>query len=835
MQAQKVGWFSVLFAVALMLAAVLARAAEEQAPAAEAAQPPPAKVPEVQVPQPPPAQAQPQGQAARDPEYGREVPLPGISDPACGDIYEIAAQAAIVRLDYRKTDQDMPEKTAGMTRHVIVQRQDPDGATRTLLLGLTCYATQDARVYVWGIVTAADGVVAANPDLDAVVGVVEEALKGQGQAPRKYSVRDLPFLTYQLSFVDVESCMNLLKSLGYDTAPPADPVDLNKLPAVFPIPFKSSESVVGKTLDEKKAILGDTTLGGPENRLMILYHPSQSQQVADLEELLTGTIDVPADQVLIEGMVVELNEDSFRELGVEWQTFGKDWQLSFLNGANDSPFIITHNPAFNAPAGLAGEVKATLTAIINEGRAQVLSSPSVLVLDNRNAKIQVTQDVPIFNTILTFNTTSFNVKFETAGITLNIRPRISRDGSSVSLQILAEVSEAPKSDFVTLNGQDVAPIINRRIVETVARVNNNTPFIIGGLIRNEKDQSRDRVPILSLIPILGQLFQHRSDSAARREVIIVLTPRVIKTGGSNRPVLPKDSEKFDFLNNKLFRNSYRLKAEDIFDLGFLENNPTVLETMDQARAFVHRHPEYADRAPFKDLVNGTIPGEDAVVIRMIFEICRNRLQLYNEIPDDHIILFVKDPINPAGFTVQFLSRGGKGILEKASPDGTLEGYFSRPYPKKVLFLRYRLDPDEGMEAALQSPAATLEWLTVESREDVQQHLQDIDVLDPSDHQYHEFAIALDTDSDMVRMKTCIAERELTSVNNVQDLLTLTNFRIGRKIVMPELSGEADRMFLVDRTAAEYFFKSDYYYYALRQELEQAYKTVNDEVSKEPGL
>ena len=852
MEAQKVGRLLVLFGVALVLAASAAWAADENAPApakapeanaqaappakapAEAA-PPAAKVPEVKTEAAPPAKppAAPAPPAAvHDPEYGRDVVLAGVSEPACGDIYEMIAQSAIVRINYEKTDQDMPDKTAGMTRHVVLQRRDPDGSTRLLLIGLTSYTTQDAHLYLWGTITAADGVMGANPDLDALVGTTEEAVKAQKGPARKYSVRDLLYKTYQLSYVDVDSCINMLKALGYETAPPGATTDLDKLPAIFPIPYKSSDSVVGKTLNESKAILNDTTLAGAENRLIILYHVSQSQQMADLEDLLNKTIDVPADQVLIEGMVIELTEENLKELGIEWQTFGKDWQLSFMNDGDNSPFVISHNPAYSVPAGLANEIKSTITAIINEGKAQVLSSPSVLVLDNRNAKIQVTQDVPVFNTILTYNTTSFKVDFKTVGIILNIRPRISQDHNSVSLQILAEVSEAPKADFVVVNGQSVAPVINRRIVETVARVNDNTPFIIGGLIRNEKDQQRDRVPILSLIPILGQLFQKRSDTAARREVIIVLTPRVIKTGGSNRPVLPKDSEKFDFLNNKLFRNSYRLKAEDIFDVGFLENNQTVLETMDKARDFVHRHPEYANRPPFKDLVEGVIPGEDAVVIRMIFEICRNRLQLYTQVPDDHIILFVKDPTNPAGFKVQFLVRGGKGILEKESPDGTMQGYFGRPYPKKVLFLRYRVDPDEGMEAALQSPAATLEWLTVNSNDEVQQHLQDIDRLSP-DHKYHEFAIALDAESDLVRLKSCIAERELTSVNNVQDLLTLRNFRIGRKIVVPELSGEADRMFLVDRTSAEYFFKSDYYYYALRQQLEQAYKTVNE--ATESGL
>jgi Flp pilus assembly secretin CpaC len=872
MEAQRAGRLFVVSAVSLFLAILSVRAAEQQpappaqppqaqaqpaeapagpaakapeakkpeAPAQPASAPPAAKVPEVEAPVAP---AQPaaaplpkpeQPAAAPDPEQGRDVVLTGLTDTDCGDIYGLVAQFAMVRLNYAKSDRDLPERAAGMTRHAVFTRKDADGSTRTLLVGLTCYASQDPHLYLWGTLTAADGVVSADPDLDALVGTAEDAVKAGKAAPRKYSVRDLLYQTYQLSNIDVQSCIDMLKSLGYNTAPPGENVDLTKLPAIFPIPFKSSSTVVGLTLDEKKAVLNDPTLSGPENRLMILYHVSQTQQVADLEDLLNKTIDVPADQVLIEGMVIELTEEELKELGIEWQTFGRDYQLSFLSDEDLAPFIIKHDPAFAVPAGLANKIKATLTAIINEGKAQVLSSPSVLVLDNRNAKIQVTQDVPIFNTVLTYNTTSFNVRFETAGITLNVRPRISQDGESVSLQILAEVSEAPKADFITLNGQEVAPVINRRIVETVARVNNNTPFIIGGLIRNEKSQTVNRVPILSAIPILGQLFRQTSDSGARREVIIVLTPRVIKVGGSNRPVLPKDSESFDFLNNQLFRNSYRLKAEDIFDVGFLENNTTVLETMDQARALVHRRPELANKPPYKDLISGVIPGEDAVVIRMIFEICRNRLQLYNAIPDDHIILFVKDPTDPAGFKVEFLSRNGKGILEKASPDGTLAGYFKRPYPKKVLFIRYTSNPDGGMESALQSPAASLEWLTVNNNQEVQQHLQDIDVLSP-DHQYHEFAIALDSASDLVRLKSCMAERELTSVNNVQDLLTLRNFRIGRKIVVPELAGEASRMFLIDRTAAEYFFKSDYYYYALRQQLEQAYKTINDAVSQEPGL
>ena len=145
-----------------------------------------------------------------------------------------------------------------------------------------------------------------------------------------------------------------------------------------------------------------------------------------------------------------------------------------------------------------------------------------------------------------------------------------------------------------------------------------------------------------------------------------------------------------------------------------------------------------------------------------------------------------------------------------------------------------MDPQKGLEAALQSPTATLEWLTVKDAKEVQQHLLDIDVLSP-DHEYHEFAVALDTDKDLVRLKTAIAMREIAAVNNVEDLLTLKNFRAGRTIILPDLSGQKVRMFLADRTVAEYFFKSDNYYYALRQKLEQAYDTINRALAGDGGL
>ena len=96
----------------------------------------------------------------------------------------------------------------------------------------------------------------------------------------------------------------------------------------------------------------------------------------------------------------------------------RPWQLAFLPENTLMPATITHNPAAVAPAGLAGEIRAKLRMIIDQGRAQVLSTPSVLVLDNRNAKIQVVQDVPVFKSVINTSTTNIDVSFQRVGIVL---------------------------------------------------------------------------------------------------------------------------------------------------------------------------------------------------------------------------------------------------------------------------------------------------------------------------------------------------------------------------------------------------------------------------------
>jgi Flp pilus assembly secretin CpaC len=757
--------------------------------------------------------------------FGREVTLEGLSDTAAREVYELTLQEASVRLGYRPCPEELPSGAGALTEYRCMARGEPTDQQNRLVVGLRTFATQHPRLYLWGQAAAGEQAV-PNPDLEALAQAAREAMESAGKADRKFTPRELEHEVYQLSCIDTDSCLKTLGKLGYNTQPPKGQVNAGQLPTVFAMDQKSVKSVIG----QKK--LDDPTISSPEERLAIVYHSSQTRELAELKRVLAETVDVAARQVLIEGMVIELTEDDFKELGAEWEIFGDEWRkITFLQDEQQFPFIITYDPEFNPPADLAERLRTTIKMILEEGNAEVLSSPSVLVMDNRNAQVQVVRDVPIVESLVRENTTDFDVRFETVGVILNIKPRISQEGDTVAMQVLAEISEAPEEEFLVLQGQSVAPTINRRIVSTMARVRDNTPFIIGGLIRNEKATEIDRIPWISRIPVLGRLFQRRTDRHEKREVIVVLTPRVLKPSGTDRPVMPKDSERFDFLDNRLFRNSYRLKAEDVFDLGFLENNETIQRTMERARRFVNRRPQYADRSPFKEMVAGIIPGEDSVVMRMLYEVVRYKLKTHQDIKAENLIVFRRDPDSPAGFDVTWLA---DEILKPASPDGTLEGYYRREFPKEVLFLRFQLPVEGGLDAALRAPACTLEWVEAEDEEELEQHLLEINQLD-EDYRYHEFACVLNEQGDMERLKTAVVLREIAKVNDFSELLRLSNFRVGRRLIIPEFDGPTERVLLIDHNVAEFFYKTDYYYHALRDRLEHGYEVIEEAITGEGRL
>ena len=315
--------------------------------------------------------------------------------------------------------------------------------------------------------------------------------------------------------------------------------------------------------------LHQQTSGAPENRLFILYEKAYPEQMHSLMQLLRNDIDVPARQVVIEALVVEVDTDKMDELGVSYALQRENFGLTVDSDQQGLlPFIGQFDNHWKSDwQGFS----AGLRALTQTVHAEILSNPSVLVLNGRQARIQVGQQVPISKTVATNNSVKSGVEYLQTGIVLNIRPRISEDGSEVTMQIETIVSSvnASTKEHKAANSVLLAPVVDNRQVQTFVRVADNTPFIVGGLISTDKKNNQSGVPFLSKIPYVGNLFKRSSKNDDKREVIVVLTPHVIDTGEKSFSyVIPKDSKTFDSFDNILFRNSYRIRDDDVFDLTF---------------------------------------------------------------------------------------------------------------------------------------------------------------------------------------------------------------------------------------------------------------------------
>ena len=147
------------------------------------------------------------------------------------------------------------------------------------------------------------------------------------------------------------------------------------------------------------------------------------------------------------------------------------------------------------------------------------------------------------------------------------------------------------------------------------------------------------MPYLSKIPYLGNLFKRSSKQDRKREVIVVLTPHVIDTSEKSFSyVIPKDSKTFDSFDNILFRNAYRIRDDDVFDLSFATQSNYYTQILDELGTFQENHPEISDTEPIYGYLRDKVPGEEVIVRRMIWEII-HKSKFHQNISDDRILIF----------------------------------------------------------------------------------------------------------------------------------------------------------------------------------------------------
>ncbi|MDP6356442.1 MAG: type II and III secretion system protein, partial [Planctomycetota bacterium] len=500
-------------------------------------------------------------------------------------------------------------------------------------------------------------------------------------------------------------------------------------------------------------------------------------------------------------------------------------------------------------SGLRSNWELQVKALLRQGKAEVLSRPSILTLNNRQATIRVGDDIPIATSSQS-SQGSFSLSFQyiPTGILLNIRPRIERGGNEVSLLIDTTVSaRVPGRDLEIRdddgNIQASAPQISTRRVQTYARIKNNTPLIIGGLISRDLDTTKDKIPFFGDLPLFGPLFRAEKTNKLRREVIIVLTPYVLPEGQDVARSLPKDEDSFDSFGNDLFRDVYRIRAEDTFDLTFLMENRRLQDSRKVAARLLQSNVRFAEREPFKSFLGGRIPGEEILVHRMTYEVIK-RLDLDKEIHPSKVILFRKHEIG--GFKVDFLNnlltrftndkvaprrssrRNSKGrpIKDDSLGRGEESSTFFSSNKGKALAIEYFYDRELAKGGELLSePVPVVSLIDCPDGDTYDQMLWEMNQRSKDGRQ--QYTILLRKEKDLVKLYRAMLLKHILALNGGESSATLSNFSVGKVLLVPEVKPEKIRV--VDADVARYFFHIEQYYPALTQRIERTLEQLDTAV------
>ena len=301
----------------------------------------------------------------------------------------------------------------------------------------------------------------------------------------------------------------------------------------------------------------------PATNSLIIYGTAQEFQ--NIKNILKE-LDLMPRQVLLDVLIAEVTLGDDMTFGIEYEILrelsGKG--DSFTTAVAPSPVQIGQTVGgLRALVGRGGQVRALIKALKTDSRVKVLSSPSILATDNRPARIQVGSEEPIPTGTITSQVgtvaQSTSIQYRNTGRILTIIPQVNSQGL-VHLQIKAEVSARGVDSKI---GQDTFPSFDTRDAETTAVVQDGEALVIGGIITDRKSRSRTGIPYLMDIPVLGRFFGVTTDEVDRTELLMLITPRVIRNREEAKSVTDEFKEKLSTVTREIERmRKERTRAQE---------------------------------------------------------------------------------------------------------------------------------------------------------------------------------------------------------------------------------------------------------------------------------
>jgi general secretion pathway protein D len=340
-------------------------------------------------------------------------------------------------------------------------------------------------------------------------------------------------------------------------APPVVP--LPPTPPGATVPRPPAQTPQAQQPPEQLRIVPD-----PATNSLIIYGTVQEFQ--NIKNILKELDAIPR-QVLLEAMILQVDLTDTESLGVDIEILRRARVTIFGETFTSRGALRTLGkltpiaPTFGSGSGLSGifggkDVQAIINALMTDSRVKLISSPSVLAADNRPARIQVGSEEPIptgtINAVVGSPSVSSSttIQYRNTGRILTILPQVNSKGL-VNLQIKAEVSA--RGDDVSFGSGETFPAFNTQDAETTAIVQDGETLVIGGLIGERKSKTRTGIPYLMDIPVVGRFFGTTTDEARRTELIMLITPRVIRSREEAESVTEEFKSQMRAVRNELER------------------------------------------------------------------------------------------------------------------------------------------------------------------------------------------------------------------------------------------------------------------------------------------
>ncbi len=284
--------------------------------------------------------------------------------------------------------------------------------------------------------------------------------------------------------------------------------------------------------EEGQGVADVRVVADEENNALMIYATGKQY---DLIKDALRQLDVIATQVIIEASILEVSLTDELRYGLEW-TFknglGSDYDgFGQLGNSAGGPSATSPGFSYTVTNSL-GDISAVLNALSEDSLINVISSPSVMVLDNHPAYIHVGDQVPVRQGTSSTDggTVTENIVYRDTGVKLMVRPSVNA-GQLVTMDVEQSVTDVGNVDSAT--GQRT--FLERNIMSRVA-VRSNESVVLGGLIRENATATDSGVPLLHRMPVLGALFGTTSESNRRTELLVIITPRVINNEQELRDV-----------------------------------------------------------------------------------------------------------------------------------------------------------------------------------------------------------------------------------------------------------------------------------------------------------